>query len=346
MKTTSLNKLNKTVILLSVFLFVICCLFIFVNLLPFNKILTFSISTPIFLFLTIFLINKINFYYLSNKIKPIYKIITESKEEEINFLKNKSNIIDKANKDVSEWVLNKTREIKKLKELEQYRKEFLGNVAHELKTPIFNIQGYILTLLEGGLEDESINKLYLKRTIKSVERMILIVEDLETISKLETNELKLNIQKFDIISLSEDIFESMQKKAINKNISLKLYKKNLKPIIVLADKNLIFQVLINLVDNAIKYGRKNGKVVIDFFDMDENIIVDVSDDGYGIEQKYLSRIFERFFRIEKSRSREMGGTGLGLSIVKHIIEAHNQSINVRSTPNIGSSFTFTLQKSI
>jgi two-component system phosphate regulon sensor histidine kinase PhoR len=220
----------------------------------------------------------------------------------------------------------------------------VGNVSHELKTPIFNIQGYILTLLEGGLEDPNINKLYLNRTEKSIDRMISIVEDLESINKLETGELKPKFSVFDIVKIVEEVYELEQRLSRERQISLLIADKPDKPLLVKADKKRIIEVLTNLVVNGIKYGKKHGFVKISFYDFDDKIMLEVSDNGIGIDKKSLLRIFERFYRVDKSRSREQGGTGLGLSIVKHIIEAHNQTINVQSVLNEGTTFTFTLEK--
>jgi len=245
---------------------------------------------------------------------------------------------------VEEWAKNKIDEIARLKDLEKYRKEFVGNVSHELKTPIFNIQGYILTLLEGGIDDPAINKLYLKRTEKSIDRMISIVEDLESITKLESGELKPNYIKFDIVKLTEDAFDLEQRVAQEQKISLEFNPRPDKPIMVRADKKRIMEVMTNLIVNGIKYGKRKGFVKVAFYDLHDNILVEVEDNGIGIEKNDLPRIFERFYRVDKSRSREQGGTGLGLSIVKHIIEAHKQTINVKSVIDKGTTFTFTLEK--
>jgi two-component system phosphate regulon sensor histidine kinase PhoR len=290
-----------------------------------------------------YLLNK----FISEKIKPIYKIINyfpqKGKEAK---MKNRHGFVEIAEveHDVEEWAQNQLQEIERLRDLERYRKEFVGNVSHELKTPIFNIQGYILTLLEGGLEDPKINKLYLTRTEKSIDRMISIVEDLESITKLETGELKPQYSVFDIVKVTEEVFEIEHMLAKERKISLELTQKSDKPVMVSADKKRIIEVLSNLVTNGIKYGKRKGSVKVGFYDFDEKIVVEVSDDGIGIDKKDLPRIFERFYRVDKSRSREQGGTGLGLSIVKHIIEAHNQTINVQSVLDEGTTFTFTLEK--
>ncbi len=285
--------------------------------------------------------------YVIDRIRPIYNTIRDlplsgSKMDEKQLDPN--SLLLGVKYEVEEWARTQLKEIERLKELEKYRKDFVGNVSHELKTPIFNIQGYVLTLLEGGLDDPKINKLYLKRTEKSIDRMISIVEDLESITKLESGELKLNFTRFDIVKTAEEVIEMEMWQANESKITLQIVNKPEKPIFVKADKKRILEVLTNLVVNAIKYGKKKGNVKISFHDLEDNIIVEVSDDGIGMEKKDLPRIFERFYRIDKSRSREQGGTGLGLSIVKHIIEAHNQSINVRSLVDKGTTFNFTLEK--
>lgn len=239
---------------------------------------------------------------------------------------------------------SKAEEINILKANEKYRKEFLGNISHELKTPIFNIQGYILTLLEGGLEDPSINMKYLRRTEKSINRMISIVKDLEAISKIEAGGLQLKFEDFNIIKLIEDVFEQEEIKAQKKNIKLKFARSFDVPVRVNAEKKGIFEILDNLIINGIYYGKENGSVVIDIT-KGKKVLVEVRDDGIGISKKHLSRIFERFYRVDKSRSRDEGGTGLGLAIVKHLIEAHDQEINISSSPGKGTSFTFSLNKS-
>lgn len=294
-------------------------------------------------FLVLFILNR----YINEKIKPIYKTIREvpiSGKKDRLFEKIGSTNISDVQKEVEAWAKNQTEEITRLQDLERYRKEFVGNVSHELKTPIFNIQGYVLTLLEGGIDDTKINKLYLQRTEKSIDRMISIVEDLESITKLESGELTLNYVDFDLVKLTEDVFELAQMLANERNISLQFITKTDKPIMVHADKKRMMEVMNNLVGNGIKYGKKRGSVKVGFYDLLETILVEVTDNGIGMDKNDLPRIFERFYRVDKSRSREQGGTGLGLSIVKHIIEAHNQTINVKSVAEKGTTFTFTLEK--
>ena len=308
----------------------------------------FLFSTFIILFFLSFLI--INYFlkkFIYEKIKPIYKTIFNlkaPKDKENKQADSNSDLISSVNQHVIKWAEDKREEIEELKKLETYRREFLGNVSHELKTPIFNIQGYVLTLLDGGLDDPGINKEYLLRTEKSINRMINIVEDLEAISKLESGELKVMTSRFDVIILVKEVFEFLELNAEKKKIKFHFDKNYDKPVIVDADKEKIRQVLINLIDNSIKYGNENGATKISFFDMDENILIEVTDNGVGVTQQDIPRLFERFYRTDKGRSREQGGTGLGLAIVKHIIEAHRQTINVRSTIGVGTTFAFTLKK--
>lgn len=246
---------------------------------------------------------------------------------------------------VQRWAKRKTKEISVLKANEKYRKEFLGNVSHELKTPIFNIQGYILTLIDGGLHDEEINMKYLIRAEKNINRLISIVKDLETISKLESGALKLHFENFNIINQIEEVIEMHEMLAKDHRIQLFFNQKPKGKLLVRADKKRIFEVISNLIINSILYGKNGGTTTIELTEKDDIVIVEVRDDGVGIDKKHLIRIFERFYRIDKSRSREIGGTGLGLSIVKHIIEAHRQKIKVTSKLEIGSTFAFSLKKS-
>ena len=284
---------------------------------------------------------------INDKITPIYKTIREVPIEMKRMTKlihGNRDLIAEVDQEVKQWAEDKLAEIDRLRELEKYRKDFVGNVSHELKTPIFNIQGYILTLLDGGLEDPKINRLYLERTEKSIDRMISVVEDLESITKLESGELKLNMESFDLVKLTEEVFEFELRDSKERRISMNLVVPANKPVFVVADKKRIFEVISNLVGNAIKYGKKGGNVNVGFYDMDKMVLIEVSDDGIGIEKKDLIRIFERFYRVDKSRSRIQGGTGLGLSIVKHIIEAHEQTIQVKSQADKGTTFTFMLEK--
>lgn len=285
--------------------------------------------------------------YIYRKIKLIYKNIHTLKLDPTQKNRNidiDSDIIDDVEKEVSEWAQIREQEISELKSLETYRREYLGNVSHELKTPIFNIQGYVHTLLDGGLADESINQRYLERSAKNVDRLITIVEDLETISKLESGKLILDMNTFDIKQLVMEVFEVHERLAEERDIRL-LFKDGASGgFMVNADRNYIQQVLDNLILNSIKYGTPGGMTKVGFYDMEQRILIEVADNGIGMEENHLKHVFDRFYRVDKSRSREVGGSGLGLSIVKHIVEAHNQTINVRSAPQVGSTFGFTLAK--
>ncbi|MEP7169949.1 MAG: ATP-binding protein, partial [Bacteroidota bacterium] len=250
-------------------------------------------------------------------------------------------IIPEINRIFIDWEKNKEEEIDHLKQLEIYRKEFLGNVSHELKTPIFNVQGYIHTLIDGGIEDQDVNMLYLQKAAKSLDRLISIVDDLESISKLEAGKLIIEQRTFDICDLSKDVIDSLELQAKEKGIKLSVKENSDKAFYVYADKERIRQVLVNLLVNSIKYGKNNGATEISFTDNSEIVIVELMDNGIGISKEHLPRLFERFYRVDKSRSRDQGGTGLGLSIVKHIIEAHNQKINVKSDIGLGTTFSFT-----
>lgn len=286
-------------------------------------------------------------HFIYDKIKPIYKSIRDIniKNKATQMHNGPQDIISEVKNEVTTYSEHKKKEIEQLKEMERYRKEFLGNVSHELKTPIFNIQGYILTLLDGGIDDPNINKLYLERTEKSINRMISIVEDLEAITRLEAGELELKKIDFDIVALVKDVFDMYQMRGQDKSIDLKFGTGAEKTIKVNADKKRIFEVISNLVINAMKYGKPKGFIRASFYDMDKYILVEIKDNGIGIPADNLPRIFERFYRVDKSRSREEGGTGLGLSIVKHIIDAHDQTITVNSDVDKGTTFSFTLNKS-
>jgi two-component system phosphate regulon sensor histidine kinase PhoR len=285
--------------------------------------------------------------YVAYKLKPIYSIVLSRDVHTTEILSElKDKRVENIGEELTAWADTNDKEIARLKEAEQFRKQYLGNVAHELKTPIFNIQGYISTLLDGGLEDELINRKYLERAEKSIDRLINIVNDLDTISKLESSMNKLNLEKFDIVALAKEIAEQAEIEADKKHIriSVKGVENLPSPFWVLADKHYIGQVLVNLIINSIRYGKEGGQTRIRFRDMLDKILVEVEDNGLGIGKEDLPRIFERFYRTDKGRSREQGGTGLGLAIVKHIIEAHGERISVRSEPGVGSTFSFTLKK--
>ncbi|MDO5972929.1 sensor histidine kinase [Flavivirga jejuensis] len=247
--------------------------------------------------------------------------------------------------EIDKFARDKKIEIETLKDREKYRKEFLGNVSHELKTPLFTVQGYILTLLDGAMNDEKIREKYLERASKGIERLGYIIKDLDMITKLEVGDLSLNIEEFDIVELVENVFEMLEMKASKKRITLTFDTDYNNQVLVKADKERVQQVLANLIVNSLKYGRDKGTTEVSIENLIKNkVIVRVTDNGEGIENVHLPRLFERFYRINKSGSRKEGGSGLGLSIVKHIIEAHNEKIYVESEFGVGSEFSFTLEK--
>lgn len=287
--------------------------------------------------------------FIYDKIKLIYKnihTVKQTKENKVKTIDLREDIIAKVNKDVSNWAKQHREEIEELKKLEVYRREFLANVSHELKTPIFNIQGYILTLLDGAIDDTKVNRDYLEKSEKNIDRMINIVKDLEIISQLETGQIKMIIERFDIVPLVKEVFEILYEKAKKKDIVLCFHEQinNDAEIFVKADKERIRQVLHNLLENSINYGNTKGRTKVSFYYMGDQVLIEISDNGIGIEENHLPRLFERFYRVDKSRSRNSGGSGLGLAIVKHIIESHQQTINVRSAPGVGTTFSFTLDK--
>jgi two-component system phosphate regulon sensor histidine kinase PhoR len=285
--------------------------------------------------------------FIYRKIKLIYKLIHQTKatkKEEMYFkyiLPQKG--IDEVREDVEKWAEKQNEEIEMLRQNEAFRKEFLQNLAHEFKTPIFAIQGYVDTLLGGALEDEKVSKKFLENTSRNVDRLVNLMNDLDEISKLEMGEQLLYKQNFVIQELLREVFDSLSLAASQKNIKYGIKKGCEAPMVAFADKEKIRQVLINLVENAIKYGKSNGTIVASCYRTDgKNVLIEVSDDGIGIEEEHLRRIFERFYRTDAARSRDRGGTGLGLAICKHIVEAHGHSMHVRSTVEVGTTIGFTL----
>jgi two-component system, OmpR family, phosphate regulon sensor histidine kinase PhoR len=248
-------------------------------------------------------------------------------------------------REVKKFATDRKLEIQMLEVREQYRREFLGNVSHELKTPLFTVQGYISTLIDGAMDDKSVRKKYLKRAEKGVERLIYIVEDLDLITKLEVGDLNLDFSEFDIVELIQNVFDLLEMKADKKKITLVFDDYHIQPIFVYGDKDKIQQIIENLVVNSIKYGKIGGTTEVAIVNLKSNkILVRIKDNGEGIEKQNISRIFERFYRVDKSGSRSEGGSGLGLAIVKHIVEAHKEKIYVESEFGIGSEFSFTLNK--
>ncbi len=307
-------------------------------------VLTFLITLLICYAVFYYLIER----YVYSKIKLIYKLIhnlklgKDLKDALGEYVSNDP--INDVEHEVTEWARDKKIEIEALKNQEQFRREFLANISHEFKTPLFAIQGYIEAVLEDALEDPDLARSFLTKASRNIDRLSLLVNDLDIISKLESGEAPINFERFDITLLIKDVIEQMEHKARKHKIELVFKDKYDSSIWVNADRDKICQVLINLVDNSIKYGKEHGFTAIKVFELHDQILVEVTDNGIGIEEKYLPRLFERFYRTDQSRSRQIGGSGLGLAIVKHILEAHEQTITVRSTEGIGTTFAFTLER--
>ncbi|MGS2725418.1 sensor histidine kinase [Psychroserpens sp. BH13MA-6] len=343
------NKLKKTykfafktslyitlflTLILSVFLYLVLSINIW-------YLLLFTLTTYVVSFIIIqFRVER----FIYRRVKKIYDDLTLL---ESTTLRKQPITTDMATltQEIDKYAKDKKLEIETLKVREEYRKEFLGNISHELKTPLFTVQGYLLTLLDGAIEDMKVREKYLNRANKGLERLIYIVKDLDMITKLEVGDLRLNIETFDIVELVESVFDLLEMKASKKKISLIFDIDYKEPIMVSADKERIQQVLTNLIVNSIKYGEEKGTTEVSIENLIKNkVIVRVTDNGEGISESNLTRLFERFFRVDKSGSRKEGGSGLGLSIVKHIIEAHDEKIYVESELNVGSEFSFTLEK--
>lgn len=326
--------------LTSILLIIITVYFVFIDPLV-------IVSIAVFEFVVAYLLIRYSITrFFQEKINVIYKTIGElrTRPDKKSADKSDNDVLDIVNQVVLNWSNEKKKEIEELREMAAYRREFLGNVSHELKTPIFNIQGYIHTLLDGGIADDNINIKFLNKTDKSVNRLIALVEDLEEISGLESANLKLKLEEFNLYDLTTDVIDFLEQKALDNNTEINIGNSISKSIKVLADRKRIRQVLINLIDNAIKYGNpEKARITISYYNFDNNYLVEIQDNGMGIQEEHIPRIFERFYRTDKSRSRDKGGTGLGLAIVKHIIEAHRQTISVRSKPDEGTTFSFTLK---
>lgn len=283
-------------------------------------------------------------HFIYRRVKKIYDDVSLL---ESSTFRNKAITTDMATltREVQKFAQDKKFEIEALKIREEYRREFLGNVSHELKTPLFTVQGYLLTLLDGAMNDKTLRKKYLQRAEKGVERLIYIVQDLDMITKMEVGDLNLNYTRFNIVEVVQNVFDLLEMKADKKGIMLMFDRKYIHPVMVYADREKIQQVVTNLVVNSIKYGRENGTTEVAIEDLiDNKIIVRVKDNGEGIEKKHIPRLFERFYRVDKSGARTEGGSGLGLSIVKHVVEGHDEKIYVESKVGQGSEFSFTLEK--
>ena len=281
--------------------------------------------------------------FILKKVKGIYSDLMPSGASQ-----NKMTIqsdMEVLKKGLRKFADDKKLEIELLKDKENYRKEFIGNISHELKTPLFTIQGYVLTLLQGAVKDKEVRDKYLKRTAKGVERLIYVVKDLDLITQFESGIKSIDRTKFDIVKLIENVFDLLEMRAAKNQISLSFDKEYLEPIFVNADEERIQQVLTNLIINSLKYGVENGKTKVAIQELNmEKIVILVNDNGEGIAEEHIPRLFERFYRVDKTGNRKQGGSGLGLAIVKHIIEAHQEKLMVESTPGVGSDFSFTLQR--
>lgn len=300
-----------------------------------------------------FITSYVVFYYLIekyvySKIKLIYKLIHNLKlGRDLRDALGESTSTDPigdVEQEVTAWAREKKSEIEQLRSQEKFRREFLSNISHEFKTPLFAIQGYIDAIVDDEFEDTKMAMQFLKKAERNVDRLSYLIKDLDEIAKLESGEIPINFTRFKINDLVKEIFEQMELKASQHQIKLIFKQKYDEALMVTADRDKICQVMINLIDNSLKYGKQGGSTSVSLFELHDQVLVEVTDDGAGINEKYLPRLFERFFRIDSHRSRDIGGSGLGLAIVKHIIEAHQQTINVRSTEGVGSTFGFTLQR--
>ncbi len=309
----------------------------------------FNVSVvPFLVFIVSFLfINYLIEVFIYRRIKVIYKRMTDVKKTDANETDESLEMptsLEEVEQRVGEWAENKDKQIASLQELESYRRTYLGDVSHELKTPIFNLQGFLHTLLDGGMHDPEIATTYLQKAAKNAERLQTIIEDLESIARIESGKMILDMTVFDIQHLTLEVFDDLELKARAKNIRFSFKEGASQGWQVRADREAIRQVLTNLINNSIKYGRENGNTKVGFYDMDKIILVEVTDNGIGIARHHIRHVFDRFYRVDKSRSRAVGGSGLGLSIVKHIVEAHGQSVHLRSTEGVGSTFGLTLEK--
>ena len=311
----------------------------------FGRLMIFGLIFSLILFIFSFLVLQYRVErFIYRRIKKIY--------DDVSLLESSTLInqpittdMETLTREVKKFATDKKLEIEMLQMREEYRREFLGNVSHELKTPLFTVQGYVSTLLDGAINDKSVRKKYLKRAEKGVERLIYIVEDLDMITKLEVGDLDMDITEFDIVELIQNVFDLLEMKADKKKIILAFENYHIRSNYVKADRDRIQQVLENLIVNSIKYGKKEGATEVSVVNLtSDKVLVRVSDNGEGIEPQNIPRLFERFYRVNKSGSREEGGSGLGLAIVKHIVEAHKEKIYVESEFGIGSEFSFTLEK--
>ena len=330
---------------LSLLLTLLGALFFYINELPFNieNLIQLMLLTILFFIFSIFLIHFRIERFILNKINGIYNDLSPS-----GVSMNQQTVqsdMESLRESMQKFADDKKLEIEILKDKEDYRKEFIGNISHELKTPLFTIQGYVLTLLEGAIDDKNVREKYLKRTAKGVERLIYVVKDLDLITQFESGIKTIDRTYFDVIQMIENVFELLEMQATKNKITIVFDKEYPTPKMVFADEERIQQVLTNLIINSLKYGVEKGKTEVAIQELNpEKIIVRITDNGEGVAEEHLPRLFERFYRVDKSGNRKAGGSGLGLSIVKHIIEAHQEKLFVESKEGIGSEFSFTLQR--
>lgn len=333
----------KSSIYITIFLFVVVLLATYF----FNNSINFKLATIISIVVFCFAFVVIQYrveHFIYKRVKKIFEDVSLTKNENLDKIDVTTNM-ETLSKEVKNFAEKKHLEIEMLQLREEYRREFLGNVSHELKTPLFTVQGYLLTLTDGAINDKLIRDKYLQRANIGLDRLVSIVKDLDMINQLESGGLNLSLKQFDIVNLIKNVFELLEFQAKKRNILLQLDTIYDTPILVLGDKKRIEQVVINLIENAIKYGKTTSKITVSIKTFSETqFVIHFKDEGEGIPEYNLSRVFERFYRVEQSRSREQGGSGLGLSIVKHIIEAHHQKAFVKSELGKGSTFSFTLEK--
>lgn len=320
----------------------------FLNLVEGSNITILIIAFFLSLSSTYILVRLVLEFLFFRHINNIYEALNKINKEDLNFVIDPNgsplNPMKRINREIYSYAENKQREIEELKRMESFRREFMADVSHELKTPIFSAQGFVHTLLDGAIEDKKVRTKFLKKAAKSLDGLDMLVHDLLTLSQIETGEIKMHVTSFSLKETIEEVYDQLENKASKKGINLS-YKKS-KGIFVLGDSHRIYQVLLNLVSNAIKYTEKDGKVKIGYIDDNDSITIYVKDTGEGIPENDINRIFERFYRVDKSRSKEKGGTGLGLAIVKHILEGHKSKIEVKSVLGEGSEFRFILKKDL
>lgn len=299
-------------------------------------------------FLVLYTIEIIVYREISKMYRTIHKLKLKDFNISRKALIRESNPLKRLNDEIFVYVAKKQKEIEELRKLEQFRREFLADVSHELKTPIFAAQGFIHTLIDGAIDDENVRDRFLKKAAKSLDGLDALVKDLVTLSQMETGAIKMNIERVNIRLLTEDILDRLEKIALDRKVTLRMKpdKGKLAEVWVMADEQRIEQVMTNLIENAIKYNNEGGKVIVHFDEDKKSFGISVRDNGPGIPPEHLTRIFERFYRVEKSRSKERGGTGLGLAIVKHILNGHGSKITVISKPDKGTTFTFKLEKAV